>query len=49
MNVAHEVELLVTEIKRLGTQEDGGKFVVTFGTLFSDDRCANIFEGMSKF
>ena len=46
MNVGHEVELLVGEIKRLGTPTSDGKVVVKFGVLFSDDRCANIFEAL---
>ena len=46
MNVSHEVELLVEEMKRLGTVNSEGKHVVTFGTLFNDDKCANLFEGM---
>ena len=46
MNVAHEVELLVGEIKRLGTPNSEGQLVVTFGVLFRDDKCANLFEAM---
>ncbi|CAL1534809.1 unnamed protein product [Lymnaea stagnalis] len=46
MNVEHEIGLLVEEIKRLGTAGAGGKTEVTFGTLFNDDRCANIFEAL---
>lgn len=46
MNVEHEVELLVGEIKRLGTQNPDGQYVVTFGTLFADDKCANLFEAL---
>ena len=46
MNVAHEVELLVQEIKRLGQQNSDGQYVVKFGVLFSDDRCANLFEAL---
>lgn len=46
MNVDHELKLLVTEIKRLGKQNADGQFVVTFGTLFSDDKCANLFEAL---
>lgn len=46
MNVQHEVELLIEEIKRLGSPDADGKVSVTFGTLFSDDRCANIFEAL---
>merc|ERR1712072_786835 len=46
MNVAHEVTLLVEEMKRLGTENADGKISVTFGVLFSDDRCSNIFEAL---
>uniref|UniRef100_A0A0B6Y5D6 Costars domain-containing protein n=1 Tax=Arion vulgaris TaxID=1028688 RepID=A0A0B6Y5D6_9EUPU len=46
MNVDHEVQLLVTEIKRLGKEGSNGKYEVTFGTLFNDDQCANIFEAI---
>ncbi|XP_011423954.2 costars family protein ABRACL [Magallana gigas] len=46
MNVQHEVELLIEEIKRLGSPDADGKVSVTFGILFSDDRCANIFEAL---
>ena len=46
MNVAHEIELLQTEMKRLGTKNADGQFQVNFGVLFSDDRCANIFEAL---
>ena len=45
MNVEHEVKLLVEEIKRLGSPNADGQVSVKFGVLFSDDRCANIFEG----
>ena len=45
MNVEHEVKLLVQELKRLGKPNSDGKITVKFGVLFSDDRCANIFEG----
>ena len=45
MNVEHEVQLLVQEIKRLGSPGADGKVTVKFGVLFADDRCANIFEG----
>ncbi|KAL8570178.1 hypothetical protein ACOMHN_030974 [Nucella lapillus] len=45
MNVEHEVELLKEEIKRLGTAGDGG-YKVTFGALFHDDKCANLFEAL---
>ncbi|KAH3825774.1 costars family protein ABRACL-like [Dreissena polymorpha] len=46
MNVEHEVTLLIGEIKRLGTQDAEGKYSVTFGVLFNDDQCANIFEAL---
>ncbi|BFZ06360.1 hypothetical protein BsWGS_09399 [Bradybaena similaris] len=46
MNVDHEVELLVGEIKRLGKEGANGKHEVTFGVLFNDDQCANIFEAL---
>ncbi|XP_031563884.1 costars family protein v1g158749-like [Actinia tenebrosa] len=46
MNVEHEVNLLVEELKRLGTPNADGQYVVKFGVLFSDDRCANIFEAL---
>ena len=45
MNVEHEVKLLVQEMKRLGSPNADGQISVKFGVLFSDDRCANIFEG----
>ncbi|KAM8726017.1 costars family protein ABRACL [Acanthopagrus latus] len=46
MNVAHEVELLVQEIQRLGSKNADGQVTVKFGVLFNDDRCANIFEAL---
>ena len=46
MNVEHELGLLVTEIKRLGHSNSDGQFLVTFGVLFSDDKCANLFEAL---
>ncbi|XP_005102609.1 costars family protein ABRACL [Aplysia californica] len=46
MNVEHEVELLVEEIKRLGKEGSDGKCEVTFGALFNDDKCANLFEAL---
>ena len=45
--VEHEVALLQEEIRRLGkASPDGATVVVTFGTLFNDDRCANVFEAL---
>ena len=46
MNVEHEVEQLVQEIRRLGAPNADGKVAVTFGVLFQDDRCANLFEAL---
>ncbi|KAL2537111.1 Costars domain-containing protein [Forsythia ovata] len=46
MNVEEEVERLKEEIKRLGKPQDDGSYLVTFGVLFNDDRCANIFEAL---
>ncbi|KXJ16970.1 costars family protein v1g158749 [Exaiptasia diaphana] len=46
MNVQHEIELLVGELKRLGAPNAEGNIVVKFGVLFNDDRCANIFEAL---
>ncbi|KAH0776694.1 hypothetical protein KY290_008105 [Solanum tuberosum] len=46
MNVEEEVERLKEEIKRLGVAQDDGSYKVTFGVLFNDDRCANIFEAL---
>jgi len=47
MNVAEEVNMLVEEIKRLGTVNDeSGNYEVEFGVIFHDDRCANIFEAL---
>lgn len=46
MNVEHEVELLVQEIKRLGSPNSDGQTAVKFGVLFTDDRCANLFEAL---
>ncbi|XP_021367228.1 costars family protein ABRACL-like [Mizuhopecten yessoensis] len=48
MNVSHEVSLLVEELKRLGdnSRNADGNCVVKFGTLFEDDKCANMFEAL---
>ena len=46
MNVEHEVSLLVEEIKRLGSPNSEGKVSVKFGVLFTDDKCANLFEAL---
>ena len=46
MNVDHEIKLLVQEMKRLGSPNADGNISVKFGTLFADDKCANLFEGI---
>jgi len=46
MNVEEEVKLLAEEIRRLGTKQSDGTVNVTFGQLFHDDRCANLFEAI---
>ena len=46
MNVEHEVQLLIQEIKRLGSPNGDGQMVVKFGVLFADDKCANLFEAL---
>ncbi|XP_057515987.1 costars family protein-like [Amaranthus tricolor] len=46
MNVEEEVGKLQEEIKRLGQIQQDGSYKVTFGVLFNDDRCANIFEAL---
>ncbi|KAL4301900.1 hypothetical protein GQ457_10G019840 [Hibiscus cannabinus] len=46
MNVEEEVERLKQEIQRLGHIQPDGSYKVTFGVLFHDDRCANIFEAL---
>ena len=46
MNVEHEVQLLVQEIKRLSSPSTDGQMVIKFGVLFSDDKCANLFEAL---
>ena len=47
MNVDHEIGLLKEEIKRLGSKDQTtGEYVVEFGVLFKDEKCANIFEAL---
>ncbi|KAL8188957.1 hypothetical protein R6Q57_029477 [Mikania cordata] len=46
MNVDEEIDQLKEEIKRLGYKQTNGSYKVTFGVLFHDDRCANIFEAL---
>ncbi|XP_018422836.1 PREDICTED: costars family protein ABRACL [Nanorana parkeri] len=46
MNVDHEISVLVEQIHRLGKRDQDGKVKVTFGVLFHDEQCANLFEAM---
>ncbi|KAG7545203.1 Costars domain [Arabidopsis suecica] len=46
MNVEEEIQKLEEEIHRLGSLQTDGSYKVTFGVLFNDDRCANIFEAL---
>ncbi|KAF0720082.1 Aste57867_582 [Aphanomyces stellatus] len=50
MEVEKEVDQLVVEIQRLGsevTADDGTKqFGVLFGVLFDDERCQDVFEAL---
>ncbi|GLT68562.1 hypothetical protein SLA2020_407810 [Shorea laevis] len=46
MNVDEEVGRLKEEIQRLGKIQPDGSYKVTFGALFNDDKCANIFEAL---
>nr|XP_056709648.1 costars family protein ABRACL [Euleptes europaea] len=46
MNIEHEISLLVEEIQRLGTKNADGILSVTFGVLFADEKCANLFEAL---
>jgi hypothetical protein len=46
MDVEEECKLLVEEIKRLGVEQPSGNIGVTFGTLFDDDRCSQLFEAL---
>lgn len=46
MNVNEEVERLQVEIKRLGRAQPDGSVTVTFGVLFKDDVCLQVFEAI---
>ncbi|XP_055495156.1 costars family protein ABRACL isoform X2 [Leucoraja erinacea] len=46
MDTNKEIGLLIEEIRRLGSPGPDGKIRVKFGVLFSDDRCANLFEAL---
>lgn len=45
MDVEREVEQLVAEIRRIGRQQDDA-FGVSFGELFDDERCQDLFEAL---
>lgn len=45
--VEAEVEQLKVEIVRLGEAQDNGEVHVTFGKLFDDDRCQQVFEAIA--
>ena len=42
----HEITLLIREIQRLGSPNADGQQEVKFGVIFSDDKCANLFEAL---
>ena len=44
MDVDGEIKHLIAAVQRLGKPDADGKHVVTFGVLFDDDECANLFE-----
>ncbi|CAM6031014.1 unnamed protein product [Sphagnum compactum] len=46
MNVDEEIGRLKEEITRLGLPQSDGSVSVKFGTLFNDERCANLFEAL---
>ena len=45
-SVEREIGHLKRFIRKLGTQNDKGQYVVTFGVLFDDDEAANTFEAI---
>ncbi|XP_063424398.1 costars family protein ABRACL-like isoform X1 [Mytilus trossulus] len=46
MDVNKEIGHLIDAIQRLGTENSDKQHEVTFGVLFNDDDCANLFEAM---
>ena len=42
----HDIQQLIQEIKRLGSQNDKGQYTVKFGVLVMDDRINNLFEAL---
>merc|ERR1719195_1645950 len=45
-SVEKEIVHLKRFIRKLGTQNEKGQYVVTFGVLFDDDEAANTFEAI---
>merc|ERR1719334_2019306 len=45
-SVDREIGHLKRFIRKLGSQNDEGQYVVTFGVLFDDDEAANTFEAI---
>jgi hypothetical protein len=45
-SVDKEIEHLVHEIKRLGTQNADGTYTTTFGVIFKDDKVQNLLESL---
>jgi len=43
----HELSLVQHFIKKLGTQQADGTYVVKFGVLFKDEEVANTFEALA--
>eukprot|EP00842_Homolaphlyctis_polyrhiza_P005075 jgi/Hompol1/5569/HPOL_000421-RA len=46
LDVTDEIQKLIGEIKRLGSQGADGRWSVKYGVLVKDDRVANIFEAL---
>lgn len=46
MNVEGEIKHLIAAIQRLGSKNSDDQDEVTFGVLFNDDECANLFEAI---
>ncbi|KAI8902679.1 hypothetical protein BC833DRAFT_616425 [Globomyces pollinis-pini] len=47
MNMEEEIHKLKDEIKRLGTKNTEGLYVVKFGVIVKDERCGDIFEALN--
>ncbi|KVH92046.1 hypothetical protein Ccrd_005925 [Cynara cardunculus var. scolymus] len=44
--VEEDIEKLIAEIQRLGSKLEDGSYKVTFGVLFNDEKCENMFEAL---